>query len=179
MKGVFTMLDRKVKELINRQINEELYSAYLYLAFASRFAENNLDGFAKWYRAQADEEKNHAMIFIRYLEENNESVSYTPVGAPTYNASKPADFFLAALRHEQYITGLINKIYTAAMELNDYRTVNFINGFICEQFEEEKNAEKMINDYDLFGSDPTMLYCLDKKAAKRGCPEPDALPTAV
>ncbi len=169
------MLDKKLKTLINKQINEELHSAYLYLAFASFFSDYNLDGFANWYRIQAKEERDHAMTFIKYLEENNESVIYEAVKAPDFTAKKPEDIFLEALRQEKYVTGLINNIYTAAAELDDYRTVNFINWFICEQFEEERTAEKMIDDFELFGSDPAMLYCLDKSAAKRIYEVPDKI----
>ena len=49
------MLDAKVKELINTQINKELYSAYLYLDFANYYQDEGLDGFANWYEIQAQE----------------------------------------------------------------------------------------------------------------------------
>lgn len=73
------MLDAKVKELINKQINQEFYSEYLYLAFANYFYDNGLDGFANWYDVQAQEERDHAMLMRTYLHNNGERVTFSAI----------------------------------------------------------------------------------------------------
>ena len=76
------MLDVKIKDLLNQQINKEFYSAYLYLAFSNYFSERNLSGFSNWYRIQAQEERDHAMLFLQYLENNSETVVLEAVDRP-------------------------------------------------------------------------------------------------
>ncbi|MBQ2113617.1 MAG: ferritin, partial [Selenomonadales bacterium] len=68
-------MDKKVADLINQQVNKEFYSAYLYLDFANYFAAKGLDGFANWYRIQAQEERDHAMLFFDYLHHNSAPVT--------------------------------------------------------------------------------------------------------
>ena len=56
-------MNANVSKLLNEQINKEFYSAYLYLDFANYYAAVGLDGFENWYRVQAQEERDHAMLF--------------------------------------------------------------------------------------------------------------------
>lgn len=160
-------MDKKVYELINDQINKELYSAYLYMQFADYYAEEGLEGYANWYEIQAQEERDHALIFRKYLHENGEHVELKAIDQP----DKKFDNFLApleaGLEHEKYVTSLINDIYAAAEAVKDYRTMKFLDWFIEEQQEEEDNAETMISKMKLFGSDPKGLYDLDKEQQAR------------
>lgn len=64
------MLNEAVKELLNVQVNKEFYSAYLYLDFSNFYEAKGLDGFASWYKIQAQEERDHAMLFYQYLHNN-------------------------------------------------------------------------------------------------------------
>ena len=166
------MLDKKVSELLNDQINKELYSAYLYLDFSLYYQEQGLDGFANWYRIQTQEERDHAMLLLQYLQNNGEHITLEQVDKPDkiYTALKdPLDF---ALEHERYVTSLINTIYDAAHQVKDYRTMQFLDWFVKEQGEEEKNAEDMVKKFELFGSDPKSLYMLDAEMAGRAYSAP-------
>ena len=69
--------------------------------------------------------------------------------------------------HEQYVTGLINDIYAAAYDVKDFRTMQFLDWFVKEQLEEEKNADDMIKKMELFGNDSKGLYSLDAEYAAR------------
>ena len=160
-------MDARVNELQNDQINKELYSAYLYLSFADYYEEEGLEGFANWYEIQAQEERDHAMIFRNYLHENGQKVTLLAIDQPNKTFSSHLEPLEAALEHEQYVTRLINDIYAAAAEVRDYRTMNFLGWFIEEQQEEEDNAEKMITRMKLFGSDAKALYDLDQENAAR------------
>ena len=161
------MLDPKVTELLVDQINKEFYSAYLYLDFSNYYKEIGLDGFANWYMIQAQEERDHALLFLQYLQNNSEKVALEAIAKPdkTYHSAK--DPLIYGLEHEEYVTSLIHTIYGAAYDIKDFRTMQFLDWFVKEQGEEEKNAHDMITKYDLFGNDPKSLYMLDQELAGR------------
>ena len=160
-------MDAKVYELINDQINKELYSAYLYMDFANYYEEEGLTGFANWYMIQAQEERDHAMIFRNYLHENGEAVKLLAIDMPDKAFANFLEPLEAAMEHEQYVTSLINDIYSAAFAVNDYRTMKFLDWFIEEQGEEEDTAETMLTRMKLFGNDAKALYDLDQECAAR------------
>ena len=161
------MLDKKVSKLLNEQINKELFSAYLYLDMSSYFEDRGLNGFANWYMIQAQEERDHAMLFYQYLHNNGEKVTLEAIGKPDKKFKKDMDVLKAGLEHEEYVTSLINAIYDAAYTVKDFRTMQFLDWFIKEQGEEETNANDMITKMELFGSDPKGLYMLNQELAAR------------
>lgn len=161
------MLDPKVTALLNDQINKEFYSAYLYLDFSNFFEAKGLDGFANWYKVQAQEERDHAMLFYQYLQNNNETVTLEAIARPDKELKEPVDVLRAGLAHEEYVTSLIHTIYAAAQETKDFRTMQFLDWFVKEQGEEETNAHDLISKMELFGSDPKALYLLDSELGAR------------
>lgn len=161
------MLDKQVAKLLNQQINKELYSAYLYLNFSIYYQEQGLDGFSNWYMIQTQEERDHAMLILKYMQNNGENVMLDTVDKPGEACHSLKDPLTNALAHERYVTGLIHTIYDAAHGVKDYRTTQFLDWFVKEQGEEEKNAEDMVKKFDLFGSDPKGLYLLDAEMAQR------------
>ena len=161
------MLDKKVADLINDQINKEFYSAYLYLEFSAWFEDQGLDGFANWYRVQAQEERDHAMLMFQYLQNNSVRPVLEAVAKPEPAPADRMEVLCAGLKHEQYVTGLIHAIYDAAYTVKDFRTMQFLDWFVKEQGEEEKNAEDMIKKMELFGDDAKGLYMLNSEMAAR------------
>ena len=95
------MLNEKVKDLLNQQINKEFYSAYLYLAFSNYFADRNLDGFANWYQVQAQEERDHAMLFLQYVKNNSEKVTLEAIECPEQDFDKDMTVLEKGLQHER------------------------------------------------------------------------------
>ena len=162
-----SMLDPKVKELINTQVNKEFYSAYLYLDFANYYEDQGLDGFANWYVIQAQEERDHAMLMRTYLFNNGEKVTLEAIDKPDKTYNNIDDPLKFGLEHEQYVTSLINNIYRAAQDVNDYRTMQCFDWFVKEQGEEEKNAEDLIKKFTLYGHDPKGLYALNQELLGR------------
>lgn len=160
-------MDKKVSELLNDQVNKELYSAYLYLDMANFYANQGLDGFANWYEIQAKEEQDHAMLIYKYLHNNSQTVTLGAIGKPDKEFKTLMDPLKAAHAHEEYVTGLINAIYAAAQAANDFRTTQFLDWFIKEQGEEEKNSSDMITKMELFGDDAKALYMLNSELAGR------------
>ena len=171
-------MDKKVYELINDQINKELYSAYLYLSIADYYEEEGLDGYANWYMIQAQEERDHALIFRNYLHDNGERVKLLAIDMPDKEFSNFLEPLEAGLEHEKYVTSLINDIYAAAMEAKDYRAMTFLEWFIEEQMEEEDTADDMITKMKLFGGDARSLYDLDQQYASRVYSVPSPLANA-
>ena len=161
------MMNAKVHELLNQQINKELYSAYLYLDFSNYFKANGLDGFANWYMIQAQEERDHAMLFYQYLQNESQTVTLDAIAKPDKVFTCDMDVLKAGLEHEEYVTSLINDIYAAAYDVKDFRTMQFLDWFVKEQGEEETNANDMITKMELFGSDPKSLYMLNQELAGR------------
>ena len=160
-------MNNKVHELLNQQINKEFYSAYLYLDFSNYFEEAGLDGFANWYLIQAQEERDHAMLFYTYLQNENQKVTLEAIGKPDKVFASHMDVLQAGLEHEKYVTALIHEIYSAAYDVKDFRTMQFLDWFVKEQGEEETNANDMITKMELFGSDPKSLYMLNQELAAR------------
>jgi ferritin len=161
------MLDKKVRDLINEQITKELYSGYLYLDFANYYYDQGLDGFANWYDVQAQEERDHAMMMRTYLLDNGEKVELLEIAKPDREYNSLSDPLKYGLEHEQYVTSLINTIYKAARDVDDFRTMQFFDWFVKEQLEEEKNADELIKKFELFGSDPNSLYALNQELLSR------------
>ena len=142
-------MDKKVAELLNDQINKELYSAYLYLDMANFYDDKGLDGFANWYEIQAKEEQDHAMLMYQYLHNNDVKVILEAIAKPDKTYKKLMDPLKAALEHEKYVTS------------------QFLDWFIKEQGEEEKNSSDMITKMELFGDDARSLYLLNSELAGR------------
>ena len=160
-------MDKNVSALLNDQVNKELYSAYLYLDMANFYSSKGLDGFANWYEIQAKEEQDHAMLIYQYLHNNNENVTLEAIAKPDKVYSTLMDPLTAGLEHEQYVTSLINTIYAAAQAVNDFRTIQFLDWFVKEQGEEEKNSVDLITKMELFGADPKGLYMLNSELQGR------------
>ena len=156
-----------IRDLINEQINKEFYSAYLYLDLANYYDAMGLDGFANWYMVQAQEERDHALLFYRYLQNNGETVTLGTIDNPAWERSDNMAPLKKALEHEKYVTNLINNIYAAAFDAKDFRTMQVLDWFVKEQGEEEKNASDMITKMELFGGDSKGLYMLNSELKAR------------
>ena len=160
-------MNEKVAALLNDQINKEFYSAYLYLDMANFYSRKGLDVFANWYEIQAKEEQDHAMLMYQYLHNNDVTVTLEAIAKPDKTYTTLMDPLKAGLEHEKYVTSLINNIYAAAQEVNDFRTTQFLDWFIKEQGEEEKNSTDQITKMELFGDDARSLYMLNSELAAR------------
>lgn len=161
------MFNEKVKELLNAQIGKEFYSAYLYLYFANYYEHEGLKGFANWFNVQAQEERDHAMLFRQYMLNNDLEVAFEAIDKPDVPLKVHMDALKGSLEHEQYITARINNIYEAAYDAKDFRSMQFLDWFVKEQGEEEANATDLIRKMELFGADSKGLYMLDQEMGTR------------
>ena len=160
-------MDKHVAELLNTQVNKEFYSAYLYLDIANFYEDKGLDGFANWYQIQAKEEQDHGMLMYQFLHNNDEKVTLEAIDKPDKSFESLMDPLKVGLEHEKYVTSLIHTLYGAAQDAKDFRTVQFLDWFVKEQGEEEKNAADMITKMELYGDDAKALYMLNSELAAR------------
>lgn len=161
------MINSNILNELNEQINKEFYSAYLYLEISNYFNSINFEGFEKWFSLQALEEQDHAIKIINYIKQNDEKPVLKQINAPSIKIQSPLFALENALKHEQYITGSINEIYSLAISSNDYRTMKFLDWFIEEQAEEEGTTLKLINKFKMFCDTPAGLYSVDKELGQR------------
>jgi ferritin len=161
------MINKELVSLLNNQINMEWYSAYFYLDIYSYYTDKNLNGFGNWFNVQTQEERDHAQLFTKYLLNNSEKVALQDVKASNMSFNDFREPANAAFEHEKKVTASINNIYAVAYEQKDFRTMQFLDWFVKEQGEEEKNTEDIVKRYDLFGNDARGLYLLDAELAAR------------
>ncbi|MGE4453081.1 MAG: ferritin [Sphaerochaeta sp.] len=161
------MLSTEIANLLNEQINKELYSAYLYLDMANYYAEKGLFGYENWFKVQAEEEMSHAMLFRQYLLNNGHTVTLKALNDPSKPYEDAKAPLIEALKHEEFVTASINAIYEQSIKQKDYRTQQFLDWFIKEQGEEEANAQENIQKFEVFASDNRGLYMLNKELEAR------------
>ncbi|WP_124065920.1 ferritin [Clostridium sp. E02] len=161
------MLNKEIVNMLNKQVNFEFYSAYAYLDICNYYADCNLNGFANWFKIQTQEERDHATLFMDYLLHNGDKIVLDDIKAPSYEFKDFRQPIVEAYEHEMKVTKAIHDIYGAAYELKDFRTMQFLDWFVKEQGEEEKNTDEIIKRYDLFGSDSKGLYMLDSELSSR------------
>lgn len=162
------MLSERMEQLLNDQVQKELYSAYMYLSFEAYFASRNLDGFAHWFRLQAMEERDHALIFINYINQVGGRVKLQAIDAPEWDFASIEEVLQKQLEHERFVTQSIYDIADAAIEERDHKTSSFIKWFIDEQAEEEETAEQNLSKLQLIGeNDGKGIYMLDAEFGAR------------
>lgn len=160
-------MNKKVENAINKQINAEIYSAYLYLAMAAYFDGEGLEGFSNWMKIQAQEEMTHAMKFYRFVFERGGKVELDAIEKPEGKYGSSLAVFEEVLKHEQKVTSLINGLYELAVEEKDYAFQSMLKWFIDEQVEEEGNAQQIIDQVKLAGEKGPGLFMLDKELGSR------------
>lgn len=160
-------MSEKMLKALNEQLNRELYSAYLYFSMAAYFEDMNLEGFANWMKAQAEEELGHALRFYNYIYDRNGRVELKAVQEPPKEWDSPLAAFEAAYEHEQFITRHIHELAALAEEEKDYSTRAFLEWFINEQVEEEANVKKIVDKLKFAKDSPQVIFMLDQELGQR------------
>jgi len=150
-----------MEEVLNKQLNAELYSGYLYLAMSAYFENMDLEGLANWMRVQAQEELSHGMKFYNYIVQRGAKVTLSEIEKPKLEWDSPVDVFENVLAHEKVVTGMINDLVDLAIEEGDHATNNFLQWFVAEQVEEEESAGSALNKIKLATKESNGLFSLD------------------
>jgi len=167
-------MNKKVSEALIKQVNNEFYSAYLYLAMNQYFEDETMAGMANWMYQQFLEEQFHAMKMVKYLNSRGVKVDLAAIEQPTIEWNSMVAVFEDVLEHEQSITASINKIQSLSVKEEDFATMNFLQWFVDEQIEEEENATNILKQLQLIGDNGYGLLMLDKELAVRKFVEPTA-----
>lgn len=161
------MISEKLQGLLNDQIRKELYSAYLYLSMEAYYTSLNLAGFANWFRVQAQEERDHALIIFNYINRVGSRVKLGQIDAPPWDFSSIEGVLDLTYEHEQVVTASIYNIVDVAKAERDHKTDLFLQWFVNEQVEEELNADNNVRKYKLTGGDSKGLMMMDAEMATR------------
>ncbi len=161
------MLNKKIEEALNSQINAEMWSAYLYLSMASYCHANGRPGMGKWFEVQFKEEQDHAMILFKYVISRGGNVKLDAIKAVPTEWDSVLKVYEGALAHEQKVTNMINGLCALASQENDYATSSMLKWFIDEQVEEEETAQNIIDNLKMIGDNGYGLYMLDKELGAR------------
>jgi len=161
------MISEKLEKKLNEQIQKEFYSAYLYLSMEAYFTSRSLNGFANFFRVQAQEERDHAMMFFDYVNHVGGKVKLGKIDDPITEFASIEEVFQKALDHERYVTSSIYSIVDVAIEEKDHKTNAFLQWFVTEQAEEESTAETNLDKVKLIGNDGRGILMLDAEMAQR------------
>ena len=160
-------MNKKLLEEMNDQINKEIFSGYLYLSMAAHFMAVNLNGFSKWMQIQAEEELEHGLKFFEYLNDIGEKVTLKAIEQPKAEFGSLVEVFEEVLAHEKFVTSRIHLLYEIALKENDYATQMFLQWFINEQVEEEKNATEILEKLKFVGDSGNAILMLDRTMGER------------
>lgn len=160
-------ISERMVEALNKQINAEIYSAYLYLSMAAFFESKNLKGFANWMKVQWQEELSHAMKIFEFVNERSGRVKLYSIKEPQHEWSSPLEVFKNVYNHEVEVTRRIHELVELAMAEKDYATLNFLQWFVKEQVEEEASALEILEKLKLIADDKVALMMLDGELSKR------------
>lgn len=161
------MLSEKLLGKLNEQITHEFYSAHYYLAMASYFKNEDLDGFANFFIVQAEEERSHAMKFFEFIVEQGHEAIIIGFKDPKRNFESVEEIFSLALEHEKLVSSLINDLMALAQEEKHYPSISFLQWFIDEQVEEEASMSKLLNQIKRVGEQGHGILMIDRELASR------------
>jgi len=161
------MISKRMEEELNKQINAEFYSSYLYLSMAAWFDLQNLAGFSNWMNVQAQEEWAHGLKIFNFVNERGGKVTLDKIDAPKTEWTDIINVYEDVLEHEQKITGLINRLSDIAIEESDHATKNFLHWFVDEQVEEEASVDNVLQQLKMIEGKGTGLFLLDREMQSR------------
>lgn len=160
-------ISKKMEDALNRQVNAELYSAYLYLSMSAHFEGENLKGFAHWMKEQAKEEVTHAMKIYSYVHERRGRVTLTQIAKPQASWKSPLSAFQDAYDHEKLVTKMIDNLVRIARAEKDNATESFLKWFVDEQVEEEAQTDEIVQKLRMIDKSPSALLVMDHRLGKR------------
>lgn len=173
------MLDKRVEDAINDQLNFELYSAYIYYSMQAWLEDKSFTGMANWMACQVKEEIAHAQIFFNFVNERGGRVILKAIEGPQTEFDSPLAIFQAALEHEQKVTVRINKMLDIANELHDHASIQFLHWFVNEQIEEEDTVGEIIDRLEFADDNRGAVFHIDAELGARVFTLPSPLATGA
>ncbi len=161
------MLDPQLEAALNEQLGGELYSSHLYLSMSAYCESVNMPGAAHWFRTQAEEERGHALRFFDHIVDRGGRVELGPIPAPPSGFASLLDAFEQASQAERNVSAAIDRLVAMAAERSDFAAQAFLQWFVTEQVEEEKQADEVVQTLRMIGDNPASLFMLDRELGAR------------
>lgn len=161
------MLSKKIINALNTQISFEFNAAYVYFGMAAFCDAKSMDGFASWFKIQAEEEVAHGMKIYQYLIDLGEHVDLKPIEAPATQFSSFEELFQTAVDNEKKLARVLNELANLAMEEKDQMTYQFLKWFLDEQVEEIALTNNVLDKIKLVGDNGNGLFILNDELGKR------------
>ncbi len=161
------MLNQKLLDALNQQMNHEYFAAHAYMAMAAYCDYHSYEGFANFYIEQAKEERFHGQKIYDYINDRGEKAVFSDLNAPKVDFNSILETFEDGLKQEQHVTKHFYELSEIAREEKDYATISFLNWFLDEQVEEEAMFETHIDYLKRIGDDASTLYLYEKELASR------------
>ncbi|HEY8651299.1 MAG TPA: ferritin [Chthoniobacterales bacterium] len=147
------LTSKKVIDAINEQIGYEFSAELQYYAIAAHFAAEALPQLSQHFFQQAEEEKGHALRFIKYVVDAGGRVVIPAIDAPKSTFKTPEVAIKLSLDQEVKVTHQINALVELARLEKDYITINFLQWFLTEQLEEVSSMDNLLKIVQRAGSD--------------------------
>lgn len=157
------MLNKKVEKALINQIQLEEQSSRIYMAMASWCEVSGFSGAAKFLYTHSDEERMHMTKLIKYVNDKGGHAILQSLDVPGNTYKSLLDVFEQILKHEEFVTESINKLYEIAFNVKDYTTSQFLQWYIEEQIEEESTFKGILDKFRLAGNETGGLFHLDKE----------------
>lgn len=154
------MINKNIEDILNAQVEKEGYSSSLYLAMASWAESEGYAGISQWLYAQAEEEHIHMLKLLHYINDSGGHAIVPAFKKPPVDYTDVHKLFEMVYSHEQHITAAINEIVALTINEKDYTTHLWIQWYINEQIEEEKNSRTILDKLKLLGKES--LYVFDR-----------------
>ncbi|UCF78101.1 MAG: ferritin [Candidatus Eiseniibacteriota bacterium] len=161
------MISKKMAKALNKQVNAELYSAYLYFSMSSYSSFIGLQGFAHWFFVQAQEEMTHVLRIYGYLNSVGQHAVLEAIEGPPAKFESAIGMFEATLKHEKKVTAMINNLVNLAASEKDHATEVFLQWFVSEQVEEVDSVNTILAKLKLAGDKGGGLFLMDQEVGAR------------
>lgn len=172
------MLDQKLVDMLNDQINLEFYSSNLYLQMAAWCEWKGMPGAGRFLRQHAVEEMQHMQRLFDYVSETGALARLGQIDEPRSEYETVREIFELTYEHEKLVTRKINELADAAFSSKDFSTFNFLQWYVAEQHEEESLFSGILDRIELIGTEGRGMFHIDREleklAAGEATPEGDA-----
>lgn len=138
------LITSEMNKAINEQIGHEFAAMLQYVAIATHFDSEALPVLARHFYRQAEEEREHAMRFVRYVVDAGGRVTVPAIPAAQSGFRSAEEAVKLSLERELKVTTQINGLMDRAITENDHTTRNALGWFVEEQLEEVSSMETLL-----------------------------------
>jgi ferritin len=156
------MLSKNIEKALNNQIKIEAESSQIYLAMACWAEVKGLEGVAGFMYEQSQEERDHMLKLIKFVNERGGHAKISELSAPNVTFKSFKEMFEMLFDHEVFVSKSINDLVHISLQEKDYATHNFLQWYVAEQIEEEAVARTILDKINLIGDDKGGLYLFDR-----------------